>query len=207
MCCFSNCQAVENLRYSFLSTVKLKEEIVGKAKARMNTVIHANSHGPQRYVSVGNVPHIFLLGMGWSKEILKAESLSGCLCHYLLHQRYLEVKTWSRSSVFPCECLFVSALTAEPFALASRNLVQGLTLMISWTSVMVEVKVTGPKAWFPGFCYLSEQMPNPGLWYDFVTSYDIMAWPCHVTSQNDVTASRPREVQQHFSVFFQWNQM
>ncbi len=36
-------------------------------------------------------------------------------------------------------CLSVSALTAEPFGIRSRNLVQGLTLIISWTSSKVKV--------------------------------------------------------------------
>ncbi len=36
-------------------------------------------------------------------------------------------------------CLSVSALTAEPFSVRSRNLVQGLTLIISWTSSKVKV--------------------------------------------------------------------
>ena len=36
-------------------------------------------------------------------------------------------------------CLSVSALTAEPFDVRSRNLVQGLTLIISWMSSMVKV--------------------------------------------------------------------
>ncbi len=95
----------------------------------------------------------------------------------------------------------------EPFDLGSRNLVQGLTLMISWTRVMVKVigqrsRLPGQKTWFHGFCDLSEQMLNPGLWCDVVTSYAVMALCCHMTSRNDVTVSRLREVQQHFSVFW-----
>ncbi len=69
-----------------------------------------------------------------------------------------------------CVCvsvsLSVSALTAEPFEVWSRYLVQGLTMMTSWTSSMV--KVLGQshqvkKMSFPGFPYLSELISNPGL--------------------------------------------
>ena len=38
-----------------------------------------------------------------------------------------------------CVCLFVSALTADPFDLWSQNLVHGLTLIISWMSSKVKV--------------------------------------------------------------------
>ncbi len=40
-------------------------------------------------------------------------------------------------------CLSVSALTAEPFGIGSWNLLQGLTLIISLTSLMVNVKGQG----------------------------------------------------------------
>ena len=42
-----------------------------------------------------------------------------------------------------CVCVFVSALTAESFDIWSPNLVQGLTLIISRTSVLVKVKDQG----------------------------------------------------------------
>ena len=51
-------------------------------------------------------------------------------------------------------CLFVSALTAEPFDIWSRDLVQGLTLIISRTSLLVKVIGQGhevKKKLFPGF--------------------------------------------------------
>ena len=38
-----------------------------------------------------------------------------------------------------CVCLSVSTLTAEPFGVRSWNLVQVLTLIISWTSSKVKV--------------------------------------------------------------------
>ncbi len=72
-------------------------------------------------------------------------------------------------------CLFVSTLTAVPFDIWSRNLVQGLTLMISWTSPMVNIigqrsRSPGQKTWFPGFSDLSEQISNP--------SHGMTSW-CH----------------------------
>ena len=39
--------------------------------------------------------------------------------------------------------MFVSALTAKPFDIWSPNLVQGLTLIISRTSLLVKVMVKG----------------------------------------------------------------
>ena len=47
-----------------------------------------------------------------------------------------------------CVCLFVGTLTAEPFDISSQNLVYGLTLMISRTSLMV--KVIGQRSRSPG---------------------------------------------------------
>ncbi len=51
-----------------------------------------------------------------------------------------------------CVCQFVSTLMAERFDVQSQNLVQTLTFMTSWTSMMVKVigqrskvKVTRPK--------------------------------------------------------------
>ncbi len=62
-----------------------------------------------------------------------------------------------------CVCASVSALTADPFDIWSRNLVQGLTLMTSWTSLLVKVigqrsRSRGQKTSFPRFSDLSEQI-------------------------------------------------
>ena len=42
-------------------------------------------------------------------------------------------------SVCVSVCVSVSVLTAEPFDIRSRNLVQGLTLIIPWRSLKVKV--------------------------------------------------------------------
>ena len=103
-------------------------------------------------------------------------------------------------------CLCVGTLTAEPFEISSRYLVQGLTLIISWTSSMVKVKGRQVKksyfhdflVWVPGYktlaygvmlCYVTS-------WHDVMTSRDVMAW------RHAITDSGLREVQQHFNVFF-----
>ncbi len=76
-----------------------------------------------------------------------------------------------------------------------------------------KVKVTRSKTWFPWFSDLRELVPNPDLWCDIMSSHDVMTWPltsrdvmgrCHnvMWRHGMKTASRPREVQQHFSVFF-----
>ncbi len=41
--------------------------------------------------------------------------------------------------VRPCVCLLVSALTAEPFDIQTRNLVEALTLIISRMSSKIKV--------------------------------------------------------------------
>ena len=51
-------------------------------------------------------------------------------------------------SVCLCVCQLVSTLTAERIDILSRNLAQGLTLMESWTSLMVNVK--GQRSRSPG---------------------------------------------------------
>ena len=105
-----------------------------------------------------------------------------------------------------CVCLFVSALTAEPLNIWSRNLVQGLTLIISRTSLLVKVigqrsRSRGQKTSFSGFSDLSEQISSLGLWCDVMTSHDVMgsrrdviwrhcmtSWR-HMTSLHDVMTS------------------
>ena len=47
-----------------------------------------------------------------------------------------------------CVCVSVSILMAEPFGVQSRNLVHGLTLIISWTSWMG--MVIGQRSRSPG---------------------------------------------------------
>ena len=53
---------------------------------------------------------------------------------------------------------------------------QGLTLMISWTSLMVKVKSQGHRV--KNVISMVFFIWNPGLWCDIMTSYDIMVW-CH----------------------------
>ncbi len=81
--------------------------------------------------------------------------------------------------------LSVSALPAEPFDVWSPNLVQKLTLIISWTSLMVQVigqrlRLPSSKTLFPRFSNLSEQIPIPALCCDVMTSDDV-TWR-HVSS-------------------------
>ncbi len=71
-------------------------------------------------------------------------------------------------------CLFVSALTAEPLNIWSQNLVQWLTLIISRTSLLVKVKVTGSKTLFSGFSDLSVQISSLGLLCNVMTPYDVI---------------------------------
>ena len=87
----------------------------------------------------------------------------------------------------PFVCLFVSALTAEPIDIWSRNLVHGLTLIISQTSLLVKVIGQGhkvKKTSFSAFSDLSEQISSLGLWCDVMTSHDVMD---HVVTSYDVT--------------------
>ncbi len=81
-------------------------------------------------------------------------------------------------AVFMCVCLCVGILTPELFDISSWNLVN----IGQWCGIM--------------------------LLCDVMWRHDMTSWR-HLTSQHDmpsqnnsVTASRPREVQQHFSVFF-----
>ena len=87
-------------------------------------------------------------------------------------------------------CLFVSALTAEPFDIGSRNLAQGLTVMISWTSSMVKVKGQGhqvKKRDFLDFViWVSRcQTQAYGVTKDSII-YGVTSWH-HMTSLHDVT--------------------
>ena len=61
--------------------------------------------------------HIFTSGV--SGRGYKNRAVCGCVC----------------LSVCPC----VNTLSVEPIDILSQNLVQGLTLMISWKSLMVKV--------------------------------------------------------------------
>ncbi len=95
--------------------------------------------------------------------------------------------------VYASRCL--SALKVEQFDVWLWNLVQGLTFMIFWTSLMVKVIGQGHlvKCYFQWFFDLGEQIPNLG----HIVGH-------HVTSQKDIwrkTASGLPEVQQIFSVF------
>ncbi len=81
--------------------------------------------------------------------------------------------------VRPCVCLSVSALMAKPCCIWSRNLVQGLAMIISWTSSKVKVigqrsRSQGQKTSFSGFSDLSEQISSLGLWCDVMMSHDVM---------------------------------
>ncbi len=76
-------------------------------------------------------------------------------------------------------CVSVSALTAEPFGVRSRNLVWELTFIISRTSSKVKVigqrsRSQGQKTSFSGFSDLSEQISSLGLWCDVMMSHDVM---------------------------------
>ena len=71
--------------------------------------------------------------------------------------------------------MFVSALTAEPSNIWSRNLVQELTLIISHTGLLVKVidqrsRSRGQKISFSRFSDLSEQ--SLCLWCDVMTSHN-----------------------------------
>ena len=97
-----------------------------------------------------------------------------------------------------CVCPCVNTLVAEALHLWSRNLVQGLTLMISRTSSMVKVigqrsRSQGQKMWLQWFSDFSAWIHNAGLMWchgmmprHHVTSHDVM-WR-HMRSCHDVTA-------------------
>ncbi len=98
-------------------------------------------------------------------------------------------------------CLFVIVLMAELFDIWSQNLVQGLTLMISWTSLMVKAmgqrsRSPGQKRHFQGFLIWVNRYQTPG---HGVTSSHVMAWRdeimwCHRMMSAFITASGPPEV-------------
>ena len=74
----------------------------------------------------------------------------------------------------------MGTLTAEPFDISSRYLVQGLTLMISWTSSMVKIigqgsMSPGQKMLFPGFSGLTARIQNIGLCCDVIMLFDVLA--------------------------------
>ncbi len=107
-----------------------------------------------------------------------------------------------------CVCLFVSAITAELFNIWSRNLVLGLTLIISLRRLLVKVidqrsRSRGKKMSFSGFSDLSKQISSLGLWCDVITSHDVMRSRrdviCrHITSHNTGDAAT-------LYCFYLWN--
>ncbi len=89
------------------------------------------------------------------------------------------------------------------------NVVQGLTLMISWTSLVVKVirskNMISP--WFTGFLIWEKRYQtlwHQGImWHYDMTSRDVMGRRHNIMWRHWMTtASGPREVQQHFSVLF-----
>ena len=84
-------------------------------------------------------------------------------------------------------CLFVSALKAELFDIWSRNLVQGLKLIMSRTGLLVKVigqrsRSCGQKNVIFRISDLSEQISSLGIWCDVMASWD------HGVTSFDVTA-------------------
>ena len=106
-----------------------------------------------------------------------------------------------------CVCPSVSALTAEPFDIWSQNLVQALTVMISWMSLMAKVKGQGHrvKNLISMIFWYERTDTKPWLmasWHDVMTSRDVIGRRHTVVWHHGMTpASRLREMQQHFSVF------
>ena len=47
-------EAVENLEMTLIRSIQLEEELVLVAKEKIKTVVHANSHGPIKYVEIFN---------------------------------------------------------------------------------------------------------------------------------------------------------
>ena len=84
-----------------------------------------------------------------------------------------------------CVCVYpsVSAFMAELFGhIWSRNSVQGLTLIISWTSLMVKVKGQGHQV---------KNMMSMVFWFERTyiknLAYGVTSW-CHVTSWRHPTS-------------------
>ena len=115
-----------------------------------------------------------------------------------------------------CVCQLVSTLTAERIDLRSRNLAQGLTLIKSWRSLMVKVKGQGHQVKIVMSLVFSLQCQYTKCWptvwhYDVMWHHGMMSWHHSMTSwRHSMTSSvfllwdryGTREVQQHFSVFF-----
>ncbi len=126
------------------------------------------------------------------------------------------IKTGLSVWVCLCGCPCVSTLRAEPFDVWSQNLVQALTLVISWTSLMGKVIGQGhqvKKRYFHGLliwvnryqtlAYGVASWRHVMAWYDVTWRCGMASWR-HLMSQNDFKRTRPirmQEVQQHFSVF------
>ena len=138
---------------------------------------------------------------------------------YIFFTSRVSGRGYKNGSVCGCVCVSVcvcvNTLMAELFDIWSPNLVQGLTLIISWTSLILRVigqrsRSPSQKILFPGFFSVEWRDTKPWLmvWCHgiIVWRHDVM-WHCgmtsrrHLTSQNDVNTPT-REVQQHFSVFF-----
>ncbi len=115
-------------------------------------------------------------------------------------------------SVSVCVCVCVNTLTAEPFDIWSPNLVQGLTLIISWTSLIF--KVIGQRSRSPSQknsisgVFLSwvkrYQTVAYGVmsWRHSMTSCDIVAWRHDVTWHRRMTSTPPRGRCSNTLVFF-----
>ncbi len=89
-----------------------------------------------------------------------------------------------------CVCVSVSALTAEPFDIQTRNLVEALTLIISRKSLKVKVigqRSRSPcwKTWFLKF-QMDELHWASLSWH--LTSYDGTAWRHDLTVRRHVTS-------------------
>ena len=85
--------------------------------------------------------------------------LGGCFKQFYLASVFtprVSVRGYRNGPVRVCVCLSVSTLTAEPFDVWSRYLVQGLILMTSWPGLMVKVigqrsRSQGQECHFRGF--------------------------------------------------------
>ncbi|KAL3852322.1 hypothetical protein ACJMK2_015979 [Sinanodonta woodiana] len=75
-------QEIEGLEIKYISSVEIKEEIVIEAKERIKTVVIANSHGPNKYVSVYE-PYKHLLSYEADEKVKKFISRDRPLREYV----------------------------------------------------------------------------------------------------------------------------
>ena len=124
-------------------------------------------------------------------------SLNKSACKFFMYIIYLLPPTLAAEVIETvlsvCVCLFVclsvSTLTGEPFNVWPRYLVQGLTLMTSWTCFMVKVigqrsRSSGQKRHFHG-SDLSERIPSkplPIVWhYNIMWHHSMTSWRHNIT--------------------------